>query len=872
MPQLKPGGRELQALADIRLNLWPLIEKRITDSLDSRKVTSLAMYNRLHFFKYELMKMPLDLTKGQDLSQEDYESFLGGLHRLLEFLEGLIDEDILRSTIPPPNLDHKFEALIERASKNSTSSNLSTLLLLPETDEKAMEANQIITDFNAENLARSKTAARQHIGDINAVVTIHRRASDEPTSGLKLEGLKRTQKCLSDLRDALVENISISQCTSPHIAKLQIRYPEGSTEPMGENQHRIFVSCCSAQNKWQETMCKVVSKLPANSNLRDIRNFCKVIQGSLKNNRTLEISVHNCRIVRDCSAAKLTKSPPVWPTLSLDAMLRDMDQKFRRMQHAGMQNEWTSRDIFFLFDHSNYKVAEAYNPCLAYSLFQQQAFKNFKPENSRKFSLLVAFGKLLLEIALGRPVEDSELHSRADVALLTIVEEQSEELMNEATPAYHEAMVICLEANQDDNYDDEDMDDMEDSEKLDEEGQCMEVLFTVVERLEKARTEFPVLKRSQFDPRKSPNYPLELQLSKRIQSRSPSAELNKPHMVKQVVSLSAAATNAPNTNRFGSFSQLFDDRRHDIGAANKTCDYAQEFFVRAETFHTENINRLPSHPRIRIAILDTGVDESNPFFRGVRQRRIKRDAPFKATRSFVGEPEIDELGHGTNVAALMLKISPEADIYIAKISHGQEVVGTYQIVEAIRWAQDCNVHIISMSFGLSEDNDAIENAIGKAENDGVIIFAAASNYGGNARRAFPARMDKVLCVHASDGNGNKSGLDPSPKIDRENFSTLGVAIESIWEDDVYLSGTSYSTPVAADFAANVLRYVQHCCGLEEKYRKRAFSRVGMKNILLAMSDFRDGYHYVTPWRKMWDGDVAVDVAAKIKQALKDDKC
>ncbi|KAH7000816.1 hypothetical protein EDB80DRAFT_866821 [Ilyonectria destructans] len=241
-----------------------------------------------------------------------------------------------------------------------------------------MAANQIITDFNAGNLARSKTAARQDIGDINPAITSLHRASDEPTSGPKLEGLKRSQKCLSDLRDALAENISISQCTSTHIAKLQIRYPEGSTEPMGEIQHRTFVPCCSAQNKWKEMTCKVVSQLPANSNLRDVRNLCKVIQGSLKDNRTLKISVHKIRIVRDCSAARLTKSPPVWPTLSLDAMLRDIDQKFRRydkvvlalnlshallrMQHAGMQNEWTSRDIFFLFDHSNYKVAERTTP------------------------------------------------------------------------------------------------------------------------------------------------------------------------------------------------------------------------------------------------------------------------------------------------------------------------------------------------------------------------------------------------------------------------------------------------------------------------------------------------------------------------------
>lgn len=176
-----------------------------------------------------------------------------------------------------------------------------------------------------------------------------------------------------------------------------------------------------------------------------------------------------------------------------------------------------------------------------------------------------------------------------------------------------------------------------------------------------------------------------------------------------------------------------------------------------------------------------------------------------------------------------------------------------------------------MSFGLSEDNAAIERTIEKAENHGVIFFAAASNYGGNTRRAFPARMDRVLCIHASDGYGNKSGQDPAPIGDRVNLSTLGVAIESVWETGVYLSGTSYSTPIAAGIAANILRYVQNCSELTEKYRVKAFRLVGMRNIFQAMSVDIDNYHYVAPWRRMWDPDSTDDdVTSKIKQALKDD--
>ena len=179
-----------------------------------------------------------------------------------------------------------------------------------------------------------------------------------------------------------------------------------------------------------------------------------------------------------------------------------------------------------------------------------------------------------------------------------------------------------------------------------------------------------------------------------------------------------------------------------------------------------------------------------------------------------------------------------------------------------------------MSFGLPETNAAIQAAIESAEAMGVIIFAAASNYGGNTSRAFPASVDKVLCIHAADGYGNPSGINPSVRRWCENISTLGVAIRSFCEYDVYLDGTSYSTPVAAAIAANVLRFVRDetkAGNLTEYQRKQAFSRGGMRNILLAMSEarFGGGYDYVVPWRKMWHDHVtAQDVVTKIKEALR----
>ncbi|RSM15114.1 hypothetical protein CDV31_005195 [Fusarium ambrosium] len=100
------------------------------------------------------------------------------------------------------------------------------------------------------------------------------------------------------------------------------------------------------------------------------------------------------------------------------------------------------------------------------------------------------------------------------------------------------------------------------------------------------------------------------------------------------------------------------------------------------------------------------------------------------------------------------KRTQQANLYIAKISSGVEQDGVNQIVEAIEWARSYNVHIINMSFSIPKTSE-VKKIIKEAENTGVIFFVAASNNGVHAGRSFPATLDTVLCIHATDGKGNK---------------------------------------------------------------------------------------------------------------------
>ncbi|RBR10309.1 hypothetical protein FVER53590_11628 [Fusarium verticillioides] len=198
------------------------------------------------------------------------------------------------------------------------------------------------------------------------------------------------------------------------------------------------------------------------------------------------------------------------------------------------------------------------------------------------------------------------------------------------------------------------------------------------------------------------------------------------------------------------------------------------------------------------------------------------------------------------------------------------------ILRAFKWAiDDVKADIVSMSFGFDTEpswKDEMDNAIRSAYQSNKLLFAAASNYGANKRRTYPANATTVFCIHATDGNGNKSGMDPIPLNNCANFTTLGVAVPCGHSNgsESFLSGSSYSTPIAAGIAANLLdqgRVLQRDGILNAEECNRLHGYDGMKRVFELMACKTDGYDYLAPWNLWHDQTDANTVWANIKQAL-----
>lgn len=216
-------------------------------------------------------------------------------------------------------------------------------------------------------------------------------------------------------------------------------------------------------------------------------------------------------------------------------------------------------------------------------------------------------------------------------------------------------------------------------------------------------------------------------------------------------------------------------------------------------------------PAVRIAILDTGIDQDHVELAA----KIAANGNFTTTSA-----TYDDLnGHGTLCAGIAAATANNA-LGIAGVACGCELMNvkvlgddgigySSWVASGIVWAADNGAKVISMSLGGTALSLTLRDAVNYAWANGVVLVASAGN--SNTRQAFyPAFYENCIAVAAANANDLKASFS--------NYGTWvdvaapGVGILSTLPnhpnatgltDYGLASGTSVATPHVAGVAALV---------------------------------------------------------------------
>lgn len=224
---------------------------------------------------------------------------------------------------------------------------------------------------------------------------------------------------------------------------------------------------------------------------------------------------------------------------------------------------------------------------------------------------------------------------------------------------------------------------------------------------------------------------------------------------------------------------------------------------------------------ITIAVIDTGCDIYHP---NLKERII-------GVKNFTNEDGgtenivTDYIGHGTHVAGIiaasdigngMVGVAPKANLLILK-ALGKKG-GTYiSVIEAINYAVQKGVNIISMSLGGKIDDENLHKAIINAKNKNILVVCAAGNDGDNNSKSieknYPAMYNEVISVGSINTNKESSRFSASNnEVDLvapgQGLGNSGILSTVPAGKFAEMQGTSMATPHVAGALALIINWAE----------------------------------------------------------------
>jgi len=292
----------------------------------------------------------------------------------------------------------------------------------------------------------------------------------------------------------------------------------------------------------------------------------------------------------------------------------------------------------------------------------------------------------------------------------------------------------------------------------------------------------------------------------------------------RTVKLDATAPPSPSANLGQAMADLLDTNAKTIFYGTYVLQaYATQPAM--QVIHLSGVRNLSTGAGTRVAYIDTGVDPYHPALTPWLEPGVDLVAGISSSETAGLSQAMADLldpasfivlnansvlatgvnsshappawGHGTMVAGLIHLIAPEARIFPIKAFDANGYTSTFQLVGGVYAAIYAGADVLSMSFSMKENSQALHRALDRAKAAHIALVAAVGNESQYVANRYPASYRGVCGIAATDQFdvlASFSNYGPPVCVTAPGVGVISTAPGGRY---ALASGTSFSTPIVA---------------------------------------------------------------------------
>lgn len=263
---------------------------------------------------------------------------------------------------------------------------------------------------------------------------------------------------------------------------------------------------------------------------------------------------------------------------------------------------------------------------------------------------------------------------------------------------------------------------------------------------------------------------------------------------------------------------VFEETEQPLSAEKDLIEMAAEHLPSYASEEIKSETEVREEEGTIVALIDTGVDINHTALTGHIYTNENDNNADEDGNGYCGDvngwdffnniPNVynQDLGleqaHGTHIAGIIADTAPNAKILPLKVFEGGTAY-TSDIIEAINYAESMGAKIVNCSWGCTDENMALKEAMEQSQM--TFVCAAGNNrLNLNETPIYPAsyELDNVVSVTSVNADGGLSYFSNYGNVD---IAALGRDVEGIFPENEtgVLSGTSISAGYVSGALASV---------------------------------------------------------------------